>query len=98
MGLRKIVAVASVLIAGTGAFADPNTWTADAGGSWSGDWFDPGHWSMRAVPTSADDAVLPAPSDATDSYVVTATNAISVGSLTVGSATANAGCTAPSSR
>ena len=94
MGLRKIIAVASVLLMGTGAFADSNTWKADADGIWSGDWFDPGHWSMRAVPTSADDAVLPAPSDATDSYVVTATNAISVGSLTVGSATANAGCTA----
>ena len=86
---RIVLSACAALAAAVLARADEsaNTWQANASGEWSGSWTDPDHWSKGAAPTSSDDAVLPVPAGATASYTVTASAAIEVRSLTVGSGT-----------
>ena len=60
-------------------------------GATSGDWHTPTNWDPEGVPTADDDIVLAAPGEG--SYTVTASQPISVRSLTIGSAGAAEGCT-----
>ena len=69
---------AAVCAVGTGWAT--NTWQA-VDGEWSGDWSETAHWSAGHEPTADEDVLLPAHDT---NYAVTATNAISVGSFTVG--------------
>ena len=86
--------VFTALFAAVSARAETYTWV---GGN--GLWEDVAMWNSSqgeggTVPGSGDHAVLPAPANMADNYVVTANEAINVASLTVGSDTAGTDCLA----
>ena len=83
----KLAAAAPVLKLNA-APGGTRVWT----GATSGDWHTPTNWDPEGVPTADDDIVLAAPEEG--SYTVTASQAIEVHSLTVGSDTAGTDCLA----
>ena len=83
----KLAATAPVLKLNA-APGGTRVWT----GATSGDWHTPTNWDPEGVPTADDDIVLAAPEEG--SYTVTASQAIEVHSLTVGSDTAGTDCLA----
>ena len=83
----KLAAAAPVLKLNA-APGGTRAWT----GATSGDWHTPTNWDPAGVPTADDDIVLAAPESG--SYTVTASQAIEVHSLTVGSDTAGTNCLA----
>ena len=88
---RIVLSVCAAVAAAVVAQAETYTWNAG-----SGTWSTPENWLPNGTPGVGDDVVLPAPTDAANSYVVTADAAINVKSLTVGtdSDTITNGCTA----
>ena len=87
---QRVAAVAYAAVFAV-AMARAETYTWNAG---SGAWSTPENWLPNGTPGAGDAVVLPAPAQASDSYVVTADAAINVKSLTVGSDDAADGCTA----
>ena len=92
---RIVLSVCAAVAAAVGAQAETYTWNAGTTGNWE----DAANWTVKGgtperAPSSQDDVILPAPTDAANSYVVTADAAINVKSLTVGTDDAADGCTA----
>ena len=91
---RIVLSVCAALAAAVLAKAETYTWVGGGG-----NWEDGAMWNSSqgeggTVPGPGDHAVLPAPANMADNYVVTAKDVINVASLTVGSDTAEEGCLA----
>ena len=92
---RVVLSVCAAVAAAVVAQAETYTWRVGTTGNWE----DAANWTVKGgtperAPSSQDDVILPAPTDAANNYVVTADAAINVGSLTVGSDTAGTDCLA----